>query len=599
MSLYHETADILSAPSSAGGNLKTRIFGKKGLKSPPQQVYALALETCKSSSVLKEVIENSDLLRHERKLSPTLALLLAHDFLLSKKGIALPASHGLRASIERHKARLNAEFTRARIRRKAGSVEALREQIAVEFLGAATGNPRWVRVNALRSTLEDQLETTLKSFTRVYTVTDVTSTPGRLLYIDEHIPNLIAISPSFEITKTEAYSSGAIILQDKASCFPAYFLDPRSEDGDVIDSCAAPGNKTTHLAAIVHSRVAENEDCTQKVFAFEKDKHRSRTLEKMVKLAGGQDIIRMSFGQDFLKVDPNADLFKDVGCLLLDPSCSGSGIVGRDSMPTIHLPHVPGTSKKPTLEANRKRKREEEEDSAGTKPKQQVLVDDDGKETLLASADELAERLKALSAFQLTLLQHAFKFPAARKITYSTCSIDAEENEQVVRRALQSDIAKERGWRILKRESQVRGLRDWPVRGIVEGSDGDAEIADSCIRSYQGDGRGVMGFFVAGFVRDVERYADDDDGPWIRDEDGQIIRDVTGMPTSKKSGHALSHSGGANTDPLSQHARPGNLAEIVDGLPTESGGSDDTSDSSSDDSSSGDDSGEDWNGFAD
>lgn len=67
MSLYHETADILSAPSTAG-NLKTRIFSKKGLKSPTQTVYALASETCKWSSVLKEVIDNSELLRHERKV---------------------------------------------------------------------------------------------------------------------------------------------------------------------------------------------------------------------------------------------------------------------------------------------------------------------------------------------------------------------------------------------------------------------------------------------------------------------------------------------------------------------------------------------------
>lgn len=65
MSLYHETAEILS---ESGGILKTRIFTKKHLKSTPQQVYALALETCKWSSVLKEVIEASELLRHERKV---------------------------------------------------------------------------------------------------------------------------------------------------------------------------------------------------------------------------------------------------------------------------------------------------------------------------------------------------------------------------------------------------------------------------------------------------------------------------------------------------------------------------------------------------
>lgn len=432
-----------------------------------------------------------------------LALLLVHDLLLSRKGIALPASHGLRAAIERHKARLTAELTRARLRRKAASVDALRQLVTIESLGEAGLYPRWVRVNTLKTTLQDQLSTTFKDFTRVLSVRDTTtgSVAGKSLYVDENVPNLLALSPTFEITKTHAYISGAVILQDKASCFPAYLLDPQIGDGDVIDSCSAPGNKTTHVAAILKSRVAEGEACMQKVYAFEKDQYRSRTLDKMVNLAGAQEITRMSLGRDFLKVDPDAPLYKNVGALLLDPSCSGSGIVGRDAMPTIHLPEQPdATSIKPRLDKNRKRKRE---DGAAEEGRQQILVDDDGQELIVSSEKELKLRLDALSSFQLTLLLHAFTFPAARKVTYSTCSVHAEENEQVVLKALQSEIAVKRGWRIMKRDQQVRGMREWPVRGSLEASGGDEEVAEACIRSYKDDGRGVMGFFVAGFVRDA------------------------------------------------------------------------------------------------
>ncbi|KAI1766050.1 S-adenosyl-L-methionine-dependent methyltransferase [Hypoxylon sp. FL1150] len=589
MSLYHETADVLSATS---GNLKTRIFGSKDLKSPQQQVYALALETCKWSPVLKEVIDNSELLRLERKLSPVLALLLVHDFLLSKKGIALPATHGLRASIDRHKARLNAELTRARLRRKAGSVEALRQQITAEFLGDAAGYPRWVRVNALKTTVEDQLATTFADFTRVLSVQGVIASPGKFLHVDDHIPNLLAVSPSFQITKTEAYTSGALILQDKASCFPAYLLDPRSEDGDVIDSCSAPGNKTTHLAAIVHSRVPENEECSQTVYAFEKDSKRSRTLEKMVKLAGAKDITRMSFGQDFLRVDPSSELFANVGCLLLDPSCSGSGIVGRDDMPTIHLPQAPDATKKQPASSSRKRKREGP-DAAAEKP-QPILVDDDGKETVVSSEKELKARLEALSSFQLTLLLHAFKFPAAKKITYSTCSIHAEENEQVVLKALQSDIAKDIGWRILPRDQQVRGLRDWPVRGSADASNGDTDIAEACIRSYKDDGRGVMGFFVAGFVRDVRPNSEDGDGPYLRDEDGLIIRDFMGMPALKPEIEPKVLKTPESSRVI-QEAKIDNPEDEED----DDTDSDDASDSSRSDSDASDSDKGEWNGFGD
>ena len=65
MSLYHETAQILT-DTSRGGSLKNRVFGKKGLKSPPGQVYALAVESCRWSGVLKEVIEASGILSEKK-----------------------------------------------------------------------------------------------------------------------------------------------------------------------------------------------------------------------------------------------------------------------------------------------------------------------------------------------------------------------------------------------------------------------------------------------------------------------------------------------------------------------------------------------------
>ena len=68
MSLYHEAADVLDTSKSDGGNLRSRVFGRKDRKSSPAQIYALALETCKWSLVLKEVVENAQLLQHEKKV---------------------------------------------------------------------------------------------------------------------------------------------------------------------------------------------------------------------------------------------------------------------------------------------------------------------------------------------------------------------------------------------------------------------------------------------------------------------------------------------------------------------------------------------------
>lgn len=419
---------------------------------------------------------------------------------MAKGGIALPATHGLRAATERHKSRLTAEFTRMRVKQRCSSVAALTEHVEAS-LHAHSQHPRWIRINTLKSTLEHQLATTFLGYSKSPSVQEALKDSDKLVYVDEHIPNLVAVSPRFDFANCDAYKSGAVILQDKASCFPAYLLDPQPEHGDAIDGCAAPGNKTTHLAAIISSRKGTSSPPI--IHAFERDEKRAKTLERMVRTAGSDEFTYIHAGQDFLKVDPANQQFSAVGTVLLDPSCSGSGIVGRDDMPELHLPTVGGAkssskaSKKAPMLASKKRKRPDDEQEP-----EKVLIDDDGNPTVATSEKDLNTRLEALSSFQLKILLHAFSFPAARRITYSTCSIHAEENEHVVLNALGSDIARERGWRMLPRENQVSGMKAWPIRGQVDACSGNSQVAEACIRAHKDDGRGVMGFFVAAFERD-------------------------------------------------------------------------------------------------
>lgn len=483
------------------------------------------------------------------KLTPALALLLTHDLLLSKSArIALPATHGLSLSLSRHRARLASELTRARLRRGHPTLASLRAEI--DAAAAGPPHPRWVRVNAVRTTLDEQLATTFAGWEVVPSVSDVLdpANAGRkVLCLDGNVPNLVALAPGNGewIVRSKAYKEGWVVLQDKASCFPACLLDPRGE-GDVVDACAAPGNKTTHLAGILAERGAEG----SRVFAFEKDRRRAEVLEGMVGKAGAEGTVVVNKGVDFLKVDPGEKRYRRVGGLLLDPSCSGSGIVGRDEMPELVLPEAVGAGAPAAAAATgKKRKRNPADKTEKPPPPPMVLVDDDGDTTTLTSEAALQERIRSLAAFQLALLQHAMKFPAATRITYSTCSVYAGENEHVVVAALASDVARQRGWRILKRADQVRGMREWDVRGDKGACDGDEDVAEGCIRTYRDDGRGVMGFFVAGFVRDGEGGGEEEggDGPYVRDERGMIVRDEAGIPTLKSTGRKavdLEGSGG-------------------------------------------------------
>ncbi|KAK0312949.1 hypothetical protein LTR01_002612 [Friedmanniomyces endolithicus] len=537
MSLYHEAASILDETQAKKCSIKSLVYpAKKGKewKSDPKALFALSTEAAKWSEVLAEAVGRSGVLGVERTLSPTLALVLTYDLFLSKRGIALPASHGLNAAVSKHKARLSAELTKARLRRGCATLDELRIKVNNGGLVASNDqeggrklprHPRWVRINTLKTTLEEQLDWKFAEWQSVSTLREVlqaTSSREQIYHVDEHIPNLIAIPSGADITTSVAYQTGDLILQDKASCFPAYLLNPQAGEGDVVDACAAPGNKTTHLAAIL----AESREDDQtgnalggKIIACEKDVARSETLDKMVKLAGAAEVVMVKAKQDFTKLPPTARVAANVTALLLDPSCSGSGIVGRDEESGITV-HLPSTTPEITTVRGKKRKRPSLaaplKPPAAPPPAEPTTEEELPPASAEDTAEKLAARLANLAAFQLRLLEHAMAFPAARKIVYSTCSIHAEENEHVVVAALRSEVAREMGWRVLRRGEQVVGMREWGLRGLrgaVEEAVGDGreggvevdveELVEACLRCDKHGDDGTMGFFVVGFVRDA------------------------------------------------------------------------------------------------
>lgn len=372
-------------------------------------------------------------------------------------------------------------------------------------------HPRWVRVNTIKSDLGEQLGTTFADYKATESLGELLrcSSPSteKLIHVDKHIPNLLALPPNTDLITAPAYLHGQIILQDKASCFPAYLLDPKAEDGGCLDACAAPGNKTTHLAAILHDegRAAARGG----VYACERDKGRASTLLTLLTTAGAQKYVIAKVGQDFLRIDPGKAPWDGIGTLLLDPSCSGSGIVGRDEILKVTLPSKEASDPLKVRSKKRKRKPTTETTISVHDVPDDIPVNEvnEGK-----PSNQLSARLTALSTFQLKLLLHAFHFPNARRITYSTCSSYAEENEHVVMKALGSSIARERGWQILRRDVQVSGMKAWKIRGRVDAcmdiaKDEDidiAQVAEACLRCEKGSEEGTQGFFVAAFVRQID-----------------------------------------------------------------------------------------------
>ena len=70
---------------------------------------------------------------------------------------------------------------------------------------------------------------------------------------------------------------------------------------DMIDACAAPGNKTSHLASLMAS--IPSASSKSKIFAFDKSIPRLDVLKRRMKEAGANVIVQPNL-QSFLEVDP-------------------------------------------------------------------------------------------------------------------------------------------------------------------------------------------------------------------------------------------------------------------------------------------------------
>lgn len=175
---------------------------------------------------------------------------------------------------------------------------------------------------------------------------------------------------------TPEYLAGHYILQAASSFLPVMALAPQ-EDERVLDMTAAPGGKTTHIAALM-----KNTGC---VFANDANKDRAKGLIGNIHRLGVRNTVVCNYSAlEFPKVMGGFDR------VLLDAPCSGTGVIAKDaSVKTnkteadfLKLPHLQ-------------------------------------KQLILAAIDSVDHHSKT-----------------GGYIVYSTCSVTVEENEQVVQYAL-------------------------------------------------------------------------------------------------------------------------------------------------------------------
>jgi 16S rRNA (cytosine967-C5)-methyltransferase len=226
-----------------------------------------------------------------------------------------------------------------------------------------------LRVNLLKTSVE-ALETVL-----VDAGLSVTRLP--------HLPQALRLTGSLgQIKQLPGYREGWWIVQDSSAQLVTHLLDPQPGE-TVIDACAAPGGKTTHIAELMEDKGI--------IWACDRDSKRLKKVRenaerlqlRSIKICAG-DIRKLT---QFTEKSDRAGIC-EADRVLLDAPCSGLG--------TLH--------KRPDIRWR-----------------------------------QTPEKIRELSLLQRELLKQAATWLKPGGIlVYATCTLNPQENEEVIQSFLET-----------------------------------------------------------------------------------------------------------------------------------------------------------------
>lgn len=190
-----------------------------------------------------------------------------------------------------------------------------------------------------------------------------------------HLPQgLRLIGNTGPIKDLPGFLAGWWTIQDSSAQLVSHLLDPKPEEV-VIDACAAPGGKTTHIAELMQDR--------GKIWACDRTASRLRKLQENAQRLKLQSIqICTGDTRQFTQFNNIAD------CVLLDAPCSGLGTLHRHAD---------------------------------------------------ARWRQTPESVQELAQLQKDLLAHTANFvKVGGRLVYATCTLHPAENEQVITEFLAS-----------------------------------------------------------------------------------------------------------------------------------------------------------------
>jgi 16S rRNA (cytosine967-C5)-methyltransferase len=166
------------------------------------------------------------------------------------------------------------------------------------FAGPA---PLWLRVNRLRTTRD--------AFLAALREAGISAEPGQQ-------PDAVRLTEHGAIRDLPGYAEGWFSVQDESAMRVAAAL-ASAPGSRVLDLCAAPGGKTTHLAELMNNQ--------GEIVACDIDDDRLKTVQELSRRLG-IDIIKTLRLHPEKNEEPPAGPFD---AILVDVPCSNTGVLGR------------------------------------------------------------------------------------------------------------------------------------------------------------------------------------------------------------------------------------------------------------------------------
>jgi 16S rRNA (cytosine967-C5)-methyltransferase len=162
--------------------------------------------------------------------------------------------------------------------------------------------PQWVRANTLKQSPDELAE----ALSRM----GIESHPSRL------VEEGLRLEGQVNYSEMEIHRSGCFYIQDESSMLVAHAMGP-GEGQRVVDACAGPGGKTSHLAQLMKN--------SGEIRALDLHQHKLALVEANCRRLGVTNVSTQALDARQLP----GDLAGWADCVLVDAPCSGLGVLRR------------------------------------------------------------------------------------------------------------------------------------------------------------------------------------------------------------------------------------------------------------------------------